>query len=130
MREPAVGGQVILLQRRFFAASHLGAIVRSKRKGSAETRIKISIAKSLLQRCERWLASAVARCDAFDFECIFESRHSLCDNLIRGDDKVEAAGNDMNLRIDSRRCLHNLVNSRMRASDDQYHALRGADRKG
>jgi hypothetical protein len=30
---------------------------------------------------------------------------------------VEAASNDMNFRIDSCRCLHNLLNSRMRASD-------------
>jgi hypothetical protein len=48
-----------LLQRRSLAAPHVGARVRSKRWSSAETRIEISVTKSLLQRCERWLARAV-----------------------------------------------------------------------
>src|ERR1700730_11208593 len=65
-REPAVGGEVILLQRGSLATTHAGAHFRSKRKSSAETCIKISVTESLLQRGERWLARAVARRDTFD----------------------------------------------------------------
>ena len=70
-REPAIGGQVILLQRRSLASSHGGARVRSKRESSAETCIKISVTESFLQRCERWLARTVARRNVFYLECIF-----------------------------------------------------------
>ena len=93
--------------------SHVGAHFRSERKSSAETCIKISITESVLQRRERWLARAVARCDAFDLVCIFQSRHRLCDNVIRRDDKVETAGNQTNFRIDGSRCLDNLFNPGM-----------------
>src|SRR6267378_1851369 len=128
-REPAIAGQVILLQRRSLASSHVGARVRSKRESSAETCIKISVTENFLQRCERWLARAVARRNTFDLEAILQSRHYLRDNIVRGDDEVEAAGNQMNFRIDSCRCLDNLLNPRMRAADHQYHALRGVDGK-
>ena len=52
----------------------------------------------------------MARRDVFDLECIFQSRHRLCNNIVRRDDKVETAGNQMNFRIDRSRCLDNPLN--------------------
>jgi hypothetical protein len=124
-----IGGEVILLQRWSLATSRVGAHSRSKRKSSAETCIKISVTESFDQRCEHWLARAVARRNAFDLERIFQSRHRLCDNIIRRDDKVEAAGDQMNFGIDSRRGLDNSFNPWMSAADHQHHTLRGVDSK-
>ena len=45
-REPTIGGQVILLQRRSLASSHVGARIRSRRESSAETCIKILVTES------------------------------------------------------------------------------------
>src|ERR1700726_1916403 len=109
-REPAIGGQVILLQRRPLASSHAGARVRSKRESRAETCIKIPVTKGFLQRRERWFARAVARSNALHLERILQSCHCLRDNIVRSDDEVEAAGNQMNSGIDSCRCLDNPFN--------------------
>ena len=92
-----------------FATPHVGARFRSKRKRSSETCIKISVTESVLQRCERWLPGAVARRNAFDLERIFQTRHHLGDDIVRRDDEVKTACNQMNFGIDSRRCLDNLL---------------------
>ena len=81
-----------MLQRWSFATPHVRASFRSKRESSAETCIKILVTECFLQRCERWLAGAVARRNVFDLERIFQSRYRLCDNIVRRDDKVETAG--------------------------------------
>jgi len=64
-----------LLQRWSFAAPHVRASFRFKRQSSAQTCIKMLITECLLQRCERWLAGAVARRNAFYLERIFQSRY-------------------------------------------------------
>ena len=46
-REPAIGRQIILLQRRSLAMPHAGARVGAKRQSSAETCIKISVTEGL-----------------------------------------------------------------------------------
>src|SRR3954453_18602858 len=128
-RKPTIDGQVVWLQRRSFAAPPVGARVRCQRQRSSEACVKISVTEGLLQCRECWLARAMARRNAFDLEGIFQSRHCLCDNLVRRDDKVETAGNQMNFRIDSCSGLDNLLDPWMRAADHQYHALRGAHGK-
>src|SRR6201990_2092491 len=59
-RQPAIGGQIIWLQRGSFVTSHVGAHLRSERKSSAKACIKISITEGFLQSCEHGLARAVA----------------------------------------------------------------------
>src|SRR5205085_6713688 len=116
-------------QRRPFATPRIGARVRAKRKRSAETRIKVPVTESFLQCRERWLAGAMPRRNIFDLEGIFQGPHCLCDNLVRGDDEMKAASDQMNLGIDSRRGLDNPFNPRMRAANDQHHTLRCVDSK-
>ena len=102
-----------MLQHRCLSASHLGSRIRAERKSSAETSVKISVTETVLQCCESWFTRAVARRNAFDVECVSQICHHLSDDIVRGDDKVETASNELNFDVDSSRCLDDLFNAWM-----------------
>src|SRR6266446_4004716 len=77
----------------------------------------------------RNLACAMAGSDVLDFERVLERRHRLCDDVVWGDDEMEAADDQTNFRIDGHRRLDDPFDSRVRAADHEHHAVRGINRK-
>ena len=71
----------------------------------------------------------MAGSDVLDFERVLERRHRLCDDVVWGDDEMEAADDQTNFRIDGHRRLDDPFDSRVRAADHEHHAVRGINRK-
>ena len=67
--------------------------------------------------------------DVLHLEGVLERRNSLCNDVIRRDDKVESADDQTDFWIDDRRRLDNLVDPRVRAADHKQDTVRGVDGK-
>jgi hypothetical protein len=65
--------------------------------------------------------------DVFHFESILERRHDFGDGVIRRDNQVEAAGDQMDLGIYGCGSLDDLVDPGVRATDHQHKSVRRVD---
>src|SRR4029077_13209616 len=105
------------------------ARARAQRERGPETGVEVALAEGLPERGEGRLAGAVSRRDVADLERVAQGGGDLVDLVVFGDDEMETAGNEIDARVDLRRRLDDLVDARMRATDDDYHAVGSIERE-
>src|SRR4029078_12121470 len=87
----------------------------------------IAITKSVLQRSERRLPSAVAWSDVLHFECIVQRADNRLDVSVARRDEMKSASDDVNTRVDGGARLNDLIDAGMRTANDHHQAVRRID---
>src|ERR1700739_558337 len=72
----------------------------------------------------------MARCDVLYFEVVVKGGHDFLDVCITRHNEVKPASNDVDARIDGGRRCNDLVDTGVRATDYDGHALRRIDGQG
>lgn len=85
------------------------------------------IAKSLFQGCECWLSGAVTGRDVFDAEPIMQYGDNPFYLCVRRYNKMEAAGDEVNARIDGSCRFNDFVDTGMRTTNHDDQSLRCVD---
>src|SRR5262249_5051874 len=101
-----------------------------QRQRCAQPGIKVVIAESLFQGCERWLSGAVAGGNVFDFEPIMQRADNLLNIRIGGYNKMKAARDEVNARIDCGCRFNDFVDTGMRTTNHNDQSFGGVDDQG
>src|SRR5215467_1483001 len=91
--------------------------------------VQIMIAKDFAKCRKSRLTGAMARSDVIDLPGVVQARNRPADIGIVGCDKVETTGDQMYPMIDRSRRLHDILDSRMGASDHEHQAIRRFESK-
>src|SRR5688572_4580751 len=102
-------------------------LLSRQRQLCANTSLIEAIAEFPYERREAGLAGAVARRDALQVQRIVQHPGDTLDLLARRQDEMESANGCVELPVDLRCGVENLLDAGMRASNHDRQALRGSD---
>src|SRR6185503_21028668 len=93
----------------------------------SESRIQVPFAERSSERGERRLSGAMARSYRFHLPGVMQARHHFLDIGIRRSDQMHPARNQADVTVEGGRGPDNVLDARVRASDNQHDAVRRLD---